>query len=184
MNKKGPVIQGLIVRLAHHWEWGGNQGQRLLQTRIQVVSESNWNVTLWLGSTLRHSEIGTFKDKKAVSWNAWRNRRKALDVLTLLFHPVHHELKLGVSIQQHQGFSRHRNEAVQALQHEFRRQDDGILMVLSKQSESRKVGLSAPNEWARENKDSSADRPDSSKFQISVDHFKQLWRLVRVWSLV
>ena len=73
-----------------------------------------------------------------------------LDVFNLLFHSVHYWLELDVSIQQHEGFSRHRNEAVQALQHEFRRQDDGILMVLSKQSESTKVGLSAHDERARE----------------------------------
>ena len=43
------------------------------------------------------------------------------------FHPVpvNYLLEFGVSIQ-----------------YEFRRQDDGILMILSKQSESTKVGLS------------------------------------------
>ena len=39
------------------------------------------------------------------------------------------------TIQQHQGFSRHSNEAAQALQLEFGQQDDGILMILSKQSQ-------------------------------------------------
>ena len=47
-----------------------------------------------------------------------------------------------VSIQQHQGVSRHRNEDAQALQRELGLQDDGISMILSKQSESTKVGLS------------------------------------------
>ena len=43
------------------------------------------------------------------------------------------------------------NEVAQALQGEFRRQDDGKLMILSKQSESTKVGLAAPDERARKN---------------------------------
>ena len=75
-----------------------------------------------------------------------------LDVLNLLFHSVHYWLELGVSIQQHQGFSRHRNEAAQALQRQFHWQDDGISMMLSKQSKSTKVGLSAHDERAREAK--------------------------------
>ena len=66
-----------------------------------------------------------------------------LDVFNLLFHSVHYWLELDVSIQQHEGFSRHRNEAAQALQREFHWQDDVISMMLSKQSESTKVGLSA-----------------------------------------
>ena len=61
---------------------------------------------------------------------------------------------LGVSIEviieQHQAFSRHRNEAAQALQRELRRQDDGFSMILFKQSGSTKVGHLAPYERARE----------------------------------
>ena len=82
-----------------------------------------------------------------------------LDVFNLLFHSVHYWLELGVSIQQHQGFSRHRNEAAQALQRQFHWQDDGISMMLSKQSESTKVGLSADDKRARENNGGAAERP-------------------------
>ena len=42
--------------------------------------------------------------------------------------------------------------AAQALQREFHWQDDGISMMLSKQSKSTKVGLSAHDERAREAK--------------------------------
>ena len=51
------------------------------------------------------------------------------------------------------------NEVAQALQGEFRRQDDGKLMILSKQSESTKVGLAAPDERARKNNCCAAKRP-------------------------
>ena len=50
----------------------------------------------------------------------------------------------------YQGFSRHRNEAAKALQCKFRLQDDGISMVLSKQSALTKVGLSASEERERQ----------------------------------
>ena len=63
---------------------------------------------------------------------------------------MHYWLELGVSIQQHQGFSRHRNEDAHTLHREFGWQDDGILMILSKQSESTKVGLSAPDKTPKE----------------------------------
>ena len=70
--------------------------------------------------------------------------------MSLLCRPVHYRLELGVSIQQHQGFSRHKNEAARALQREYRLQDDGISMTLPKQSESTKVGFSAPDEQKRQ----------------------------------
>ena len=100
-----------------------------------------------------------------------------LDVFNLLFHSVHYWLELDVSIQQHQGFSRHRNEAAQALQREFHWQDDVISMMLSKQSESTKVGLSAHDERAREKL-----RRRSRKAGHS---FKSAWlisNIFRVWS--
>ena len=104
-----------------------------------------------------------------------------LDVFNLLFHSVHYWLELGVSIQQHQGFSRHRNEAAQALQREFHWQDDVISMMLSKQSESTKVGLSAHDEQARVNNGSQPKgRPF---FQLSVAHFKHFPSLVTCLNL-
>ena len=81
-------------------------------------------------------------------------------------------LELGVSIQQHQTFSRHRNEAAQALQRGFRRQDQGILMILPKQSELTKVGLSVSDVLERQKNGGAAAGPPF--FQISVDHFKHL----------
>ena len=46
MNKRGLLIQGTIGYLAHLQEWRGKQGERLLQTRMQVVAESNQTATL------------------------------------------------------------------------------------------------------------------------------------------
>ena len=60
------------------------------------------------------------------------------------FHPALYGLELGVSILENQGGSRHRKEAAQAPQRKFRQQDDGFSMIVSKQSEITKVGLSAP----------------------------------------
>ena len=46
MNKRGLVIQELIGCPAHLQGWRGKQGERLLQTRMQVVAESNQTATL------------------------------------------------------------------------------------------------------------------------------------------
>ena len=62
-------------------------------------------------------------------------KETTLDVFTLVFHPSpDYGSELGVSIQQHYWFSRHLNEAAQAFQRKFCRQDDGISIILSKQS--------------------------------------------------
>ena len=55
-----------------------------------------------------------------------------LDIYSILFHPLHCGLELGVSIQEHQGFPRHQNVAVHALRRSFRRYDVNFLMILSK----------------------------------------------------
>ena len=98
----------------------------------------------------------------------WMRESKGttFEVISLLCRPVHYWLELAVSIQQHQGFLRHRNEAVQALQRDFGQQDDGFLMILSKQFESTKIGLSAPHERERQKNGGEAGPP------MSVDHFK------------
>ena len=71
------------------------------------------------------------------------SKKTTLDVFNLLCHPVHCWMELGISVQKHQGFSRHRNEAAQSHKVEFHCRDDRISMILSKQSEWTKVGLSA-----------------------------------------
>ena len=111
-----------------------------------------------------------FTDKNAVSLR--ESKENKLDFFTLRFHPVHHGLGLGVSIQQHQGFSRHRNEATQALRCKFRSQDDGFSMMLSKQGKSTKVCLSAL--ISKHAKTKTALPIGQPFFQISMDHFKHL----------
>ena len=97
------------------------------------------------------------------------------------FHPLHYWVEIGVSTQQHQGFSRHRSETAQALQREFHWQKDGISMILSTQSESTKVGLSAPDERARENNGSAAERP--AIFKNWRGHFLSLVTCVSLYLL-
>ena len=77
------------------------------------------------------------------------------------------------------GFSRHQNEAAQALQREFHWQDDGISMTLSKQSESTKVGLLAHDEQAHEKK------LEMLCSQKAGSSFKSVWlisNIFPVWS--
>ena len=46
MNKGGLIIHGLIGFLLHLPEWRGKQGKHLLQSRMQVVAESNQTAML------------------------------------------------------------------------------------------------------------------------------------------
>ena len=62
------------------------------------------------------------------------------------------------------------NEAAQALQHKF--QDDGSLMILSKQSKLTKVCLSAPEE--KKSQKNCGDVAGQPFLLISVNHFKNL----------
>ena len=118
-----------------------------VRARLSRHSElRNWNVSRLKPLPLRGS------NERIFFLNCMRELKETtLDVLTLVFHPVHYDSELGVSIEQHQGFLRHPNKAAQALQREFRRHDDGISMTSSKQKETTKVGISAPDELAREN---------------------------------
>ena len=55
MNKRGLLIQGSIGCPAYLRELRGKQGERLLQTRMQVVAESNQTATLL---DAREEEVG------------------------------------------------------------------------------------------------------------------------------
>ena len=55
MYKRGLLSQGSIGCPSHPREWPGKQGERLLQTRMQVVAESNQTATLL---DAREEEVG------------------------------------------------------------------------------------------------------------------------------
>ena len=153
MKKRGHVIQRIIGCLVYLREWRGThwQGKQLLQMRkagrCSVISNQHvvghtqgqgWEATCAI-QKLESSRTGTKRIFSELLEEIEGNHTRCL---CFTFQPVHYELELWVSIQQH-GVSRYRNESIQALQSEFCRQDDGISTILFKQSNSTKVGLSA-----------------------------------------
>ena len=83
---------------------------------------------------------------------------------------------------QHRCFSRNQNEAAQALQCKFRWQDNGIAMILSRQSKLTKVGLSALDERGHLKRDRQdfwdRDHLNYQAFLLDVQHITICRKLV------
>ena len=157
INKKILLIQGLLCCLAHLWEWRkthSTQCERLSSFAVELQLEHAGSCRVeskrhvvgrtrgwgWAAAWAIHDlEIETLRTGTYRNFSELFEGNEERHTKCLYSNYLSCAFKLWtwawglkwLSIQQHQEFSRHRNEAAQVLQQEFCIQDDGILMILS-----------------------------------------------------